>query len=634
MSTPRKSTPGQISRRNFLRRTGFGLPAAFAGASLAGCGSSSRSDGGRRGGGDGENVFRHGVASGDPLFDRVIVWTRVTTTTATNAVPVTLEMARDPAFENVVISRNALAAPERDYTVKLDVAGLNPGTIYYYRFAAAGFQSPVGRTRTADVGTLSRLRMGVVSCSSLAHGFFNAYRLLARRNDLDVVLHLGDYIYEYGNNEYGSLREYEPPTETLTLEDYRTRYGQYRSDPDCAELHRQHPMIAVWDDHETTDNSWRDNAKNHTEMTETEIGEGCWTLRKAWAIQAYREWMPIRDNLADYIAPESCTDTRDPARVAAQERIFRRFAFGDLVDLVMLDARLFGRDIPRRPNVVPAESADTESGNTENDVQDAGLFANCAAPFDGDYSNLGREQTDWFLGELRSSNARWRLVGQQMMFGQLQVLGLPRATCTLPNTGDVLALLETTPPDGPLAQVLAGVANQLPLVSASSLFLNADQWDGYPGVRDEILEAIGNDGIDNVVVLTGDIHTSWAIDLTPDPNNPVTYNPVSGEGSRAVEFVCTSVTSPGLEALDGIADALRLNNPHMKYIDLAQRGYMVFDITPERCQGEWYHIDSIEMPGVDGERFAAAFFTVDGGNRMQMAAGPTVPPSDAMPPAP
>ncbi|MHA7835197.1 MAG: alkaline phosphatase D family protein, partial [Algiphilus sp.] len=230
MSAPRRPRPGYVSRRNFLRRTGYGLPAA----ALVGCSSG----GGGAGQGDATQVFRHGVASGDPLDDRVIVWTRVTTEQP-RAVPVLLEMALDSDFGQVVVSQQSIATPERDQTVKLDVAGLSPGTTYYYRFSALGATSPVGRTRTAPTGPTERLRLGIVSCSSLAHGFFNAYRLLARRADIDCVLHLGDYIYEYGTGEYGDVRAYEPPTEILTLSDYRQRYSQYRQDPDLTELHRQ-----------------------------------------------------------------------------------------------------------------------------------------------------------------------------------------------------------------------------------------------------------------------------------------------------------------------------------------------------------------------------------------------------------
>jgi alkaline phosphatase D len=618
MSGPFRRIRSVLSRRDFLRRTAIGLPVMAMVPTLPGCGSSDPAVFGFE-----DNPFRHGVASGDPQADRVILWTRVTPV-GTRAIPVTVEVARHPDMSGVVGRRQALAQPERDFTVKLDFDGLAAFTTYYYRFSAGGFQSPIGRTRTLPVGAVDRVRLGIVSCSSLAHGFFGAYRRLAERADIDVVLHLGDYIYEYGTGQYGNVRPYEPPTEILTLADYRTRYSQYHLDPDQQEIHRQHPMICVWDDHESTDNSFRENAKNHTEGPIEEGGEGCWVQRKAWAIQAYREWLPIRDNLADYVAPLSCDPDEVPVeRRRAQERIWRRFEFGELAELVMLDTRLYGRDIMRRPNIVPPQAAE----NTENDVQDIGLFAGCAPPFTEDYQLLGEEQEAWFFDGLRNSTARWKLVGQQIMMAPLQVVGLPQGLCALPSSSQIAQLINDAG-GGPLGQVLGGIIGSLPEIAASSILLNADQWDGYPVARRRVLDVIADNAIDNVVVLTGDIHTSWASDLTPDPNNPLAYQALSGGGSLGVEFVCTSITSPGLDVLAPVSEALRLNNPHMKYIDLARKGYMVLDVTPERCQGEWWYVDDILDPGT-GESFGAGYFTADGGNRVQTASGASSPRADA-----
>lgn len=540
-------------------------------------------------------------------------------------------VARDPEFSMIVVSAPFVTDATRDFTVKLDVAGLAPATTYYYRFESGVTRSPIGRTRTLPVGDVDRLRFGIVSCSSLAHGFFNAYRFLAQRADIDCVLHLGDYIYEYGTGEYGNAREYDPPNEILELEDYRTRYGQYHLDPDLQEVHRQHPFINIWDDHESTDNSWRDNAKNHTEGARgVDGGEGCWPLRKAWAIQAYREWLPIRDNLADYIVPADCETPLDPQRQLDQERIYRRFDFGNLANLVMLDTRLIGRDQPRRPNIAvlgaPANPPDTDSRNTDNDQQDLGLYNACATPFSGDYSMLGATQKQWLFDQLDSAPAQWRLIGQQLMFGQLKVVGAPEAGCAVPAPGDLLALL---PDSGtPLDQAVDIIENNLPALGATSIYLSADQWDGYPVERREILDFLDQRQLDNVVVLTGDIHTSWAMDLTPDPNNLIAYNPLNGNGSRGVEFVCTSVTSPGLDALDQVSDLLRTQNPHTKYIDLASKGYMVLDVTAERCQGEWWYVSTIDERG-GSETFGRAFFTNAGENRMQEAAEPSAPRDDA-----
>lgn len=458
-----------------------------------------------------------------------------------------VRLSTRPDLGGALIERQATASPARDFTVKIDCEGLLPATTYYYQFEALGQRSPVGRTRTLPVGAVDRLRIAVLSCASYAHGFFNAYARVAQRADLDLVLHLGDYVYEYGNAEYGDLRPYEPAHEMVSLEDYRTRHGHYKLDPDLQAVHRQHPMICVWDDHESTNDSWRDGAENHQASL-----EGAWPTRKFTAQRVYEEWMPIR--------------VADPAR------IYRRFSLGTLADLHMLDTRLLARSQP-----LPASL--TLPGLPVGVFTATGDFANPARTL------LGDQQEAWLASGLRSSAATWQLLGQQVMFGQLQVLGAPRAT-------------------------------------GLSQFLNPDQWDGYPAARDRLMTVLRGDamqtGIDNAVVLTGDIHTAWAMNLSEDPNNPLAYNPLNGEGSRAVEFVASSVTSPGLEALAQVEDAIRLNNPHIQYVDLARKGYLLLDLTPLRCVGEFWAVDTIESRG-PGEAFQAAFQTQSGSNRLSIA---------------
>ncbi|PPE73089.1 hypothetical protein C3942_14790 [Solimonas fluminis] len=551
-STRRKSG---LSRRDFLRRAG-GAAAFGALPLLPGCGSSDPIGGG------GDAEFLHGIASGDPLPDRVILWTRVTSTA--EHVPVSYDVASDPEFRHVVQRGSFTTDAARDYTVKVDAAGLQPATTYYYRFRAGGQTSPSGRTRTAPSGAVERLRVGVVSCSSYAHGYFNAYRKLAQRPDLDVVLHLGDYIYEYGTGEYGDARPYEPDHEILTLADYRTRHAYYKREADVQAVHRQHPFIAVWDDHETADNSWRDGANNHTEGE-----EGEWALRKAWAIQAYHEWMPIR--------------TPD---LANPERIYRSFRYGDLAEFTMLDTRLIGRDL---------QASMLDAGS----INDQGRQL------------IGEPQRNFLATTLAAAGGvKWKFLGQQVMFGQLRV-GLPE-----------LSLVTNIP-----VEQLRALLQGLPLVSTGGLIINTDQWDGYRAERQRVLDLISGLDLDNVVVLTGDIHSSWAMDISEDPNNPLVYNGLTGEGSRAVEFVCTSVTSPGLEPLNPIAGALRLLNPHMKYVDVARKGYLLLDIVPERVTGEFWYVDTIDAVS-ENESFGTAFATEDGSNRLS-SAGQTEPRTDA-----
>lgn len=525
----RKAIRRGISRRDFLRGAGGSAIAALSACSAGGDGDDRTAI----------NPFQHGVASGDPLPGAVIFWTRVTPE-AGETIPVTLSVYADRALQQKVGQTRVDATSARDWTVKIDYAGLTPATTYYYQFSARGFDSPVGRTRTAPAAgaVIDRLRIAVVSCSSLAHGQFNAYGALAQRNDLDAVMHLGDYIYEYGTGEYGTARAYEPANEIATLSDYRTRHAQYKRDPNLMELHRQNPFITVWDDHETTNDSYRDGAENH----QGDEGVPDWFLRKANGQKAYDEWMPIR-----------LPTPGDP------NRIYRELGYGALVDIVMLDTRLYARSLQCE------------------------LQAQQTCPDDSSRSLAGEEQLTWLESKLKSSTARWKLIGQQVMFGQLKVAGTPE------------------------------------LLANGGVYLNMDQWDGYRSERDRLFDLIQNESLDNVVVLTGDIHTSWAMDLSRDPNNLLVYRPGLGSqpasGSLAVEFVAPSITSPGLDQLAPVQNVIRLLNPHMKYVDLSQHGYVLLDITDERCQAEWWYVDTIETDNL-AESFGTAFATVAGVNAL------------------
>ena len=498
--------------------------------------------------------FHHGVASGDPLPHQVVMWTRVTLPDH-DEIPVRVEVARDPSMGTLIHEGVAYARSGNDFTVKHDPALPDPGTTYYFRFEVNGHYSPIGRTRTASSPSADpgHLRMAVVSCSNYAHGYFNAYRRIASRPDLDAVIHLGDYIYEYAQGEYGDPdlaedRALIPSHELLRLDDYRRRYAQYRQDPDLAECHRQHPFICVWDDHEIANDAWREGAENHDPNRQGEFQR-----RKRDAVQAYHEWMPIRSTLPD----------RDL-------RIYRRFRYGNLLTLMMLDTRLVGRD--EQVNA-PADARDRER------------------------SLIGNEQRRWLFQQLEQSRDRgatWHMIGQQVMLAPLTLAQGP----DLPN-----------------------------LPFGGGIQLNYDQWDGYQTSRRALLQRIEAMGLDNTVVLTGDIHSSWAMDVALDPGNPLAYNRFTGEGSLAVEFVTPAVTSPGIEdeALAGTAaNALKLNNRHLKYVDLYHRGYMVLDITPERCKTDWFHLDTVSERRAS-EVFGASWFTASGTNHVQKAELPSSP---------
>lgn len=505
--------------------------------------------------------FRHGVASGDPLADRVILWTRVTPADGANTVAVDWTLAVDPGFVQAVAGGRVLTGIARDFTVKVDATGLQPGQTYYYRFASQGATSPAGRTRTLPQGGTAHLRIAVASCASHAVGLFNAYRRIAERADLDLVLHLGDYLYEYGDKPGNELRATEPANEIVTLTDYRTRHAQYKRDADLQELHRQHPVAAIWDDHEIANDAWRAGAENHDPAT-----EGLWALRRSNALRAYYEWMPVRE----------------PAdRRFAQ----RSFQLGDLAQITLLESRLAGRS-KQLPAPIP--------------IPGLGQGFTASGPYlDPDRTLLGPAQEAWLADTLSTGPARWKLVGQGTMFAQLKALGRSNA-------------------DG------------------GSLFVNPDQWDGYPPCRDRVfdmIEAVGG----NVVVLTGDIHSAWANDLARDPNNPDVaaggYDKATGAGARAVEFVATSITSPGLPDPDGTYAAIIFSqNPHIKHADLDRRGYLLLDVQPERVVGEFWIVDTVMAPS-NVQTFVTAFEVRDGTNHL-MPSAMTAPKPNPPAPAP
>lgn len=492
--------------------------------------------------------FLHGIASGDPLKDRVILWTRATPEDEMLAegteLLVDFVVASDPDLKSMVGKGRAKTSSERDYTVKVDVDGLEPGKTYYYQFwnpADESVKSVIGRTRTLPEGALDRARFAVVSCSCYAVGYFNAYAHIAARQDIQAVLHLGDYIYEYGPDTYNNTdldRAHLPTHECLTLEDYRTRHKQYKTDPDLNEAHRQHPFITIWDDHEICNDAWKEGAENHTEGS-----EGAYKDRQAGGYRAYHEWMPIRD-----------LDPNDDTK------IYRSFAYGDLCDLVMLETRAH-RDSQNR----------AQASSTSRKL-------------------MTDEQTQWLEDELSSSQARgatWRLLGQQVMMGQLQIPGV-----NIPN---------------------------------------ADQWDGYTAQRERLLSYVDQEGIDNLVILTGDIHSSWAIEVAKDLGD---YDAATSAGTQAVEFVCTSVTSPALEFLaGGLANLVLSFNSHMKWVNLERRGYVLLDIDHARVQGDWYFADTILEPNAN-HSFAKAFRVEAGKARMIAETAPTDALDDAPPFAP
>jgi alkaline phosphatase D len=469
--------------------------------------------------------FTHGVASGDPLADAVILWSRAVPTFGTTA-RVRYELALDADFAQVIQRGAAISEADRDYTIKLDITGLAADTAYYYRFVSATATSPIGRARTAPAAdaAIDRLRLAFVTCSNYIAGYFHAYRRVAERADLQAVVHLGDYIYENGTQD--QVRPHEPAHEIVSLDDYRGRYAQYRLDADLQELHRQHPMIWVWDDHEVCNNAWKDGAESH----DPDLGD--YAQRRRNAVRAAFEWLPIRP-----------PDVNNPLRV------YRDFRFGSLVDLTMLDTRHIGRDQQLPPNTLFEDTIPvfTQTGD----------FA------DPQRQILGSEQEQWLADGLPDKTATWQLIGNQVYFSPLKLLGAPQA------------------------------------LDGGGLYLSNDKWDGYSPARSRVLDLLA--GRSNLVFLTGDAHEAYAFEVTDDPNGPG-YNPITGDGATAVEFVATSITSRGdpdsgnglTSILDALAtDAeqlLRVSNPHLKYYQNTLNGYLLLDVTVERLQAEFWMV--------------------------------------------
>jgi len=492
--------------------------------SLAGLASPKHGEGGRNRLAQSSNaasgLFRHGVASGDPLTDRVILWTRITPAEVGGPIDVGWRVGTDPALGQVVARGTMRTSADRDFTVKIDAGGLQPGRPYYYAFETAGERSPVGRTKTLPAAA-ERMRFASVCCSNYPAGYFNVYRCLANRDDLDLVVHVGDYIYEFQNGVYGDgnglLRIPEPRKEAVTLSDYRIRYATYRSDPDLQEAHRLHPFVAVWDDHEVTNNGWAGGADNHNPRQ----GEGDWATRQAAGYRAYLEWMPIRESAGPGV------------------RLYRGLRFGGLVDLLMLDTR----------------------GLRDRQVSGKDV----AAIADPKRSLLGAAQETWLFDQLRASQqagTAWRVLGQQVMFSRV------------------------TPPKWPVPY--------------------PDTWDGYQGARDRVLDFIAAARVRDLAILSGDLHSSWALDV---PRNPWEgYQAATGSGSLAVEILAPAISSVPMFANPAArehAPLFRSALPHLKFLDGDSRGYVLVDVAPSRLLAEWYFVPTVQERTAASTRAAA-----------------------------
>lgn len=556
-----------VTRRDFLAISAKGIGAAVISYGLMGCSDSD----------DDNSVpaqFLHGVASGDPAQDAVILWTRVTPDSAGD-VKVSWQVASDAAFSQLVTTGEMVTNANRDYTVKIDARGLRAGQTYFYRFMTGGKTSEVGKTRTLPEGEVSSVKLAVMSCANFPAGYFNVYELAAAQDDLDAVVHLGDYIYEYARGGYASEhaaelgREVLPANELLTLSDYRTRYGQYRSDTSLQKLHAKVPFITVWDDHEVANDTWRDGAENHNE------GEGDFAVRKEAALQAYFEWLPIR-----------------PWREGNHEEIYRSFSYGNLVDLHMLDTRVLARD----KQLDYADYMDASTGAFDGERFLADVTSTTR-------TMLGLTQLLWLQGTLLQATGTWQVLGQQILMGKMS---LPAAIATQQMSIPQYAML------GALAKLAARAAANDPTLTAAelqylqanqalltpeviallqlpSIPYNLDAWDGYAYEREVILGTAKSKN-HNLVVIAGDTHNAWANELKD----------VNGD-SVGVEFATSSVSSPGLEYyLNLPAEQIPATEaaivdlvPDLKYTNLKDRGFMTLTFTKDAVRSDWHYVSTI-----------------------------------------
>lgn len=557
-----------LSRRKFLRNTAIAAAGtALIPGALSGC-KKDRNNTDYQG-----QDFKEGVASFDPETDRVILWTRYTPASQETQMPeLVLDLAKDRDFKSALVSQRVRVDTASDHTVYVDVSGLTSNTRYYYRFRSelTGAVSPIGETRTLPkVGEASQVKLAVVSCANYQSGLFNVYGAVAL-SEADFVVHLGDYIYEYPAGGYGTNastttlnRAHMPEGEIFSLDDYRRRYRQYRSDEQLQLAHQMKPFICVWDDHEIANDAWADGAENH------QASEGDFAIRKLHALQAWHEYLP--------------------ARVADNAKIYRNFEIAGLVNLIMLDTRLAGRN--KQLNY-----ADFLGATGLNVAQFLQQWQN------PERTILGQEQKAWLSTKLAGSSAKWQVLGSQVLMAKIHFpteLLLIAAQLATGNTDPSLlsqySLLVTE-----LVTIKTRMLQGDPTLTAAEtarvttvLPYNLDSWDGYPVEREQIFAAAKGK---KLISIAGDTHNAWY----------ATLNDVTGNKTGA-EFATASVSSPGFEAIFG-ADAETVTNfeqahqlliDDLQYLNAADRGYVLVSFDAQKAEAEWRFVSTLTEKNAD-----------------------------------
>lgn len=506
-----------------------------------------------------DGPFRHGVASGDPCTSSVVLWTRVTTS---GEVTLIGEVAEDPAFTRIAARTEIITGPDRDHTAKWLASGLEPGKTFYYRFRLDSEKSPVGRARTLPTGRIDRLGIALVSCSNYAFGYFNAYEAIAHDPAVDFVLHTGDYIYEYGHDGWGDEagkalgRRHDPAHEIVSLSDYRRRHAQYKTDAGSQAMHSAHTFMACWDDHESANNPWTGGAQNHQPDA-----EGDWQARRAASVQAYFEWMPVRE-------PEWLGQ---PGRTRMQ--FWRSYSFGDLATLTTLETRHTARAQQIDYASVIDKAGDPPAiARFRRDVLEKPGRRMISPECEGDLANS--------LAQSVAAGQPWRLIGN----------AIPIARTDVPDVVGLGILPDPEAPGTPFAGAALENARVLAAKGRAGLPFYPDTWDGYPWAREQLYDLSRKAGAPDLIFLTGDSHSFWANSVKDAEGRPA-----------GVELGAAGVTSPGDFVDSGFSDELSRaldkaftdHIPEVVWTDNMHQGYVRLDLRRDAAEATFIAVDTI-----------------------------------------
>ena len=497
-----------------------------------------------------KSLFNHGVASGDPDSSSIVIWTRVSD--IDQPIKVNWFIATDKKLKNTIKQGKTTTNSDRDFTVKVIVSDLEPGKQYFYKFEVNEENSPIGRTKTLPTGHVEKLVLAVATCSNYPFGYFNGYDAIANDPTVDLVVHLGDYIYEYAIAGYGGEsgkkinRNHEPAHEILSLNDYRKRHAQYKADVGSRALHAQHPLIVIWDDHETANNPWMAGAKNHQE------NEGDWLARREASLQAYYEWLPIRD----------------PIKKEDRKNYWRHYKFGDLASLITLESRHTGRSeqISYKKHLHNLKTSQQAQAFLNDNVEPE------------ERNMLSKEMEAFLKNELSESvkdGRRWRVIGNQTLL----------ARASAPKLDDPI-FTEILPNLNPKAK---SMLEELTHLGELNLPSDLDTWDGYPAARERFYQIAKDANSRDLLVLTGDSHSYWANSLFDE-----------NDKAMGIELGATGISSPrsilglGEEALEKYDELNASHNKEVNWTDGRHQGFIRLELDHKGAHADFITVSTVK----------------------------------------